>query len=84
MKWAKQLKNPRAGRKGGSGVTAVQWLSIKETGARRLCSIKNALRMGQIALDAYDQRAAHKVKHPCCNPCMLQQKFKAVPVPLKL
>ena len=42
-------------------MTAVQWLIIKETGARRLCSINQALRMGEIALNAYDQRAAQKV-----------------------
>ncbi len=55
----------------------MQWLSIKEKGACCLCSITKALRMGKIALDAYDQHAAHKVKHP---PCMLQQNLHSVPV----
>ena len=42
-------------------MTAVQWLSIKETGARSLCSFQEALRKGRIPLDAYDESAAHKV-----------------------
>ncbi len=47
-------------------MTAVQWLSIKETGARRLCSIEEAFRLDKIPMDAYDRAAAHKVHDPCC------------------
>ena len=61
IKWAEQINNLGAGKKGGSCMTAVQWLSIKEAGARRLRSITDAVRTDRIPMDAYDRKAAHKV-----------------------
>ena len=67
IRWAEQSKDSSGGKKGSKCMTVVQWLDIKARGASRLCSLREAFREGKGSMDAYDQKAAHKVWYPCCN-----------------
>ena len=64
--WALQDADAKAGKNksASSSLTPVQWLSIKDMGARHLLSILEALKSDRCLLSAYDVKAANKVQGP--------------------